>query len=428
MRMLDNLLALPEDSSIRNIDDLTILERMAEHALADREFQLLKDINIRIGQLEIDAGNLSYRHRPSILQIEPTRRCNCSCIMCSHSYEIFDDVELNLDLLDPVLPYVRIAVVNGLGEPFLYEKVGALLEKLCTYGVKASATTNLQHLDNSLLPLITRCFKRIAVSCDGADRQTYEAIRRGASFDRFKENAKMLITHCPEMSFMMSVVSMRQNILQSEEIVRLAADLGFEEIRFSRLEVNPILENERDSLFCFPNLAARELQKAKRAAEKIGIKANIPRVFSGEFDSKAALEEVRQIEAVPMFKSASFYKQLRKQFSSFEANAGHQMALASQITSIESRGMCHWLAYGAYITASGELYPCGEIVGEYGVPLSSWANDVQNAPAMISLRKMFERGGIPKSCLNCSYLMGGDYSPVEVDAQEMLESLTSLAM
>ena len=95
-----------------------------------------------------------------------------------------------------------------------------------------------------------------------------DRIRRGASFDTFVKNVKILRGQCPDVQLFMSVVAMRQNIGEAVELVRLAKELGFEEIRFGRLGSNLFLGNEKDELIYYPNYASAMLEKAKWEGEK----------------------------------------------------------------------------------------------------------------------------------------------------------------
>ena len=64
----------------------------------------------------------------------------------------------------------------------------------------------------------------------GPVQKRYESIRRGASFAKFIKNLTILRENCPDVQLFMSVVAMRQNIEEAVSLVRMAKELGFEEM------------------------------------------------------------------------------------------------------------------------------------------------------------------------------------------------------
>ena len=64
---------------------------------------------------------------PTILQIEPTNRCNLKCIMCPHGCnKISEYKDLSFPLLKKIIEdiydykYLKGVHIQGLGEPLLY--------------------------------------------------------------------------------------------------------------------------------------------------------------------------------------------------------------------------------------------------------------------------------------------------------------------
>lgn len=405
-----------------NIDWL-VFQR--EVLIEKKEYLLAKAANERIASLEVERGCLTYMHLPIVLHVELTSMCNCACIMCTHAYECNDRASyLDMNLVKPFLPTCRLAVINGIGEPFLHPRIKEILELFAEYDVKISTTSNMQVLKPELIPYISKQFRRISISCDGAEPKTYEYIRRGCSFATFVDNVKRLRPQCPNTWFHMAVTIMRQNIEEASELVKLAKNLGFDEVRFGRLETNPLLENEMDSLLYYPDVAAEELQKAKDVGRSLGIAVNIPRIFETGFDRTLSRNQRELLHAKPYFKEANFYKNLHKKFSSYNRGIFVPDAYALE-KAAPCSGICHWLVLGVNINVHGQLRPCGEIIRDMGVKLDSGMleKNVLNIPEIVALRELYLEGFIPSVCANCSYLLSNETSSIQVDGKRLKEYL-----
>ena len=65
------------------------------------------------------------------------------------------------------------------GEPFISRLVKQQIDLYVGYGNKIVANTNLSVLDDELIGRIGRDFEWLAISVDGARKETYESIRIG---------------------------------------------------------------------------------------------------------------------------------------------------------------------------------------------------------------------------------------------------------
>lgn len=174
---------------------------------------------------------------------------------------------------------------------FFHPDIKDILETFRKYQIKVSTTTNLSYLPEELLPHIPGVFSRLSISCDGASPEILEGIRRHGKFSIFLQNVKRVREICGDTTLHMAVTSMRQNIFEALEFVKLAFSLGFDEGRFGRLETNPFLKNEMDSLFHYPNIVSELLQKSVALENNCGIKVMIPVVFQGIYDAEKAKKE-----------------------------------------------------------------------------------------------------------------------------------------
>jgi MoaA/NifB/PqqE/SkfB family radical SAM enzyme len=186
------------------------------------------------------------------LQLDLTSRCNLRCIMCYFStvrrlrFKPFDhDDGPRGNLALPVLRHVARELFPssrsvGLGcaaEPLLHPHFVDALQLARRYRVPTTwVQTNLLGLDRRTAgALVANRVQAVAVSIDGTDRARYEAIRRGASWDRlervlsFLRDAKKAAgTTLPRLRI--TFVWMRSNRDQLSRLPAFAAALGASEL------------------------------------------------------------------------------------------------------------------------------------------------------------------------------------------------------
>jgi MoaA/NifB/PqqE/SkfB family radical SAM enzyme len=119
----------------------------------------------------------------------------------------------------------------------------------------------------------------IGFSMDGATMEVYEEIRTGSNFQRVCENLANVATlragKVPKT--MINFVLMNTNFHQVEDIVRLAARLGVDQVNFKQCDV--IRGEEGKGLGLFAREETKEvrrlkkaLAKARRLAKKLGLR------------------------------------------------------------------------------------------------------------------------------------------------------------
>src|SRR5207249_10437673 len=122
---------------------------------------------------------------PKIVEIEPTYTCNLRCRMCHVS---FMPEEPRPSLRASVLERLRILrgahVIIGSGfEPMMNREFAQIIRELIKMDTALEVITNGTLLSNENLSALRDANVRILnFSVDGIQPQTYEHIRRGASF------------------------------------------------------------------------------------------------------------------------------------------------------------------------------------------------------------------------------------------------------
>lgn len=185
-----------------------------------------------------------YEDLPVHLQIEPCQFCNLNCLGCSirdvhkkkkRSILTLDDFKI----LISHSPSVSDISLHGLGEPFFnndLSKIAILLNNRC---IVARTVTNGNVINPNIdSKVVLENLKEICFSIDGDDKNTYEAIRRGGNFDKFKKvvsnfsetRAKSNLMSCL-LSF--NCVISEKNIDNISGIPELAKELGIDKLIFN---------------------------------------------------------------------------------------------------------------------------------------------------------------------------------------------------
>lgn len=140
---------------------------------------------------------------PNELAIETVFGCNLSCPMCFIDMPSRRDkgvmpMDLFHSIVDRMAPHVNdIERVDlwSLGEPlldpYLFERIQYLKDKRFR---NLAISTNADLMDEEKQTLLLQSgIETIIVSIDGVKKETHEAIRRGADFDRVVKNVESVI-------------------------------------------------------------------------------------------------------------------------------------------------------------------------------------------------------------------------------------------
>ncbi len=181
---------------------------------------------------------------PTRLDFENVSRCNFHCSMCKVSEwpkgRRGEDMSLDAfkRMVDQQVGLVELKV-QGLGEPTLQrDDYFAMIRYARDRHIWVRTTTNasLLHLNDNARKLVDSGVNEIQISIDGADKQVFESIRRGAVFEQVVENCTTINALCAERGIertKMWTVVQQANQHQLSQLVDLAAQMGFRSMAFS---------------------------------------------------------------------------------------------------------------------------------------------------------------------------------------------------
>lgn len=220
-----------------------------------------------------------------LLQVESAIACNLRCVMCP-----WKDIRAKAenrgimpeevwDAIRPHLPNVRSIDFTGGGEPLLQPKLTEWIAEAKSAGCETGILTNgLLLTKPKAKEFIQVGLDWLCVSMDGATAKQYEEIREGSNFDRVCENlaaiAGLRQGNLPKT--MINFVLMFTNFHEVEEIVRLAARLGVDQVNFKQCDVVRGKHGKGYGLFEAQETKEtrrlkKELSKALGLARKLGV-------------------------------------------------------------------------------------------------------------------------------------------------------------
>lgn len=230
-------------------------------------------------------------HKPArerrwrLLQLETSIACNLNCIMCPwkkvrrQQHKAGDLSENVWKAIRPCLPETQSIDFSGGGEPLLQPKLAEWIGEASAAGCETGFLTNGIILDREKIDRYLQAgLDWIGFSVDGATAEIYEKIRKGSDFQKVCNNITAVsnLRDGKTPRIRINFVLMSENCHQVEDIVRLAAELGVDQVNFKQCDV--VRGEHGRGYGLFESKETRKvhrlknaLNKARRLAKKLGI-------------------------------------------------------------------------------------------------------------------------------------------------------------
>jgi MoaA/NifB/PqqE/SkfB family radical SAM enzyme len=208
------------------------------------------------------------------LAFELTSRCNLACRHCLRDSSR-EKKDLPLPLIRRALEQARRLGVSQVaftgGEPLLHPRLAEILRLTVKQGYQFSLVTNGHRLPEAI-PLLTRPalrahLLRVAVSLDGPDAKSHDAIRGRGSFR--KVMAALAAGHARALPLRLKFTVTGPSLERLEEMALLAAHLGLEGIEVAHMFPTP--DNLRDGLALAPAQWRQVESRVQRLAGELKI-------------------------------------------------------------------------------------------------------------------------------------------------------------
>ncbi|MFA5321229.1 MAG: radical SAM protein [Smithella sp.] len=173
------------------------------------------------------------RFPPRHIQLEPTTKCNCNCIICGRNKSNARDLELTeFKRIISQIPSLQLVQLQGMGEPVLCEDFEDMVKFGVSRNIEFTTNSNATVLDDNKIELILSYFKAFYISFDSVIKENFERIRVGADFDKVLYNIRRLAARKKELEgktkIVLYFVVTHLNYRELPLFFNLCEDLGFE--------------------------------------------------------------------------------------------------------------------------------------------------------------------------------------------------------
>ena len=182
---------------------------------------------------------------PKVLYIETTNRCNLrckGCILYRGNWEPDRDMTLpDLIMITDQLPALERATLHGVGEPLLNTELCRMIAHLKKRNVFVLFNSNGILLgEERQNAIIGTGLDELRISLDAASPEGYKIIRNSNKFDRIVQNLRnflKLLKNRRAVTPRLSIwfLGTKENIAELPALLRLAAEIGIDEIHLQRL-------------------------------------------------------------------------------------------------------------------------------------------------------------------------------------------------
>jgi radical SAM protein with 4Fe4S-binding SPASM domain len=180
--------------------------------------------------------------------VETTAKCNLYCPMCPRETHLQPKEDMTDAIFERLVTEsgrtAEHMMLIGLGEPFLDRKIFDRIEYCGRHGVSTLLSTNGTLLDeNAAARLLDTPLEHVTLSFDGATKESFEFYRKGARFEKVRDNfvrfARMKAERRAKTQVVVQMVRMERNAAEADDFVRFWTGVpGVDQVRIKEDETN----------------------------------------------------------------------------------------------------------------------------------------------------------------------------------------------
>ncbi len=193
-------------------------------------------------------GRSALRGLPVEYIVETTARCNLYCPMCARETHPQPKEDMADGVFDRLVaetgPNAEHMMLIGLGEPLLDPKIFERIERCARHGVSTLLSTNGVLLDEGMAArLLDTPLEHVTLSFDGATKESFEFFRKGARFERVRDNfvrfCRMKAERRSRMQVVVQMIRMERNTGEVDAFLDFwRAVPGVDQVRVKEDETN----------------------------------------------------------------------------------------------------------------------------------------------------------------------------------------------
>jgi radical SAM protein with 4Fe4S-binding SPASM domain len=187
--------------------------------------------------------------------VETTAKCNLYCPMCPRETHPQPKEDMTTEIFERLVAGASRTgehmMLIGLGEPFLDPAIFERIEYCERHGISTLLSTNGTLLDErAAARLLDSSLQHVTLSFDGASKETFEHYRKGARFERVRDNfvrfCRMKRERGSRMQVVVQMVRMPGNAHETGEFERFWKSVeGVDQVRIKEDETNLVQPDEK---------------------------------------------------------------------------------------------------------------------------------------------------------------------------------------
>src|SRR6266571_996275 len=180
--------------------------------------------------------------------VETTAKCNLYCPMCPRETHKQPKQDMTDEIFQRLVQEsgstAEHMMLIGLGEPFMDPKIFERIEHCERHNISTLLSTNGTFLDERMAErLLATPLQHITLSFDGATKESFEFYRKGARFEKVRDNfvrfAGMKKERGSRMQIVVQMVRMERNAGEVDDFMRFwSAVPGVDQVRIKEDETN----------------------------------------------------------------------------------------------------------------------------------------------------------------------------------------------
>ena len=180
--------------------------------------------------------------------VETTAKCNLYCPMCPRETHKQPKADMTDDIYERLVRQAGSTAEHmmliGLGEPFMDPRIFERIEFCHQHSISSLLSTNGTFLDEATAArVLDSPLEQITLSFDGAKKETFEFYRKGAKFEKVRDNfvrfACMKHERRSKLQVVVQMVKMEGNAGEVDDFIRFWSALpGVDQVRVKEDETN----------------------------------------------------------------------------------------------------------------------------------------------------------------------------------------------
>jgi MoaA/NifB/PqqE/SkfB family radical SAM enzyme len=180
--------------------------------------------------------------------VETTAKCNLYCPMCPRETHKQPKEDMTDHIFETLVresgSSAEHMMLIGLGEPFMDPKIFDRIEYCERHGTSTLLSTNGTFLDEKMSErLLATRLQHITLSFDGATKESFEFYRKGARFEKVRDNfvrfARMKKERGSPIQVVVQMVRMERNAGEVDDFIKFwSAVPGIDQVRVKEDETN----------------------------------------------------------------------------------------------------------------------------------------------------------------------------------------------